>query len=137
MGLIVAARESGRRGGGATASAQMLETLRHPGRTAVVLVLIAIAAGACSRNNSASSASTTTPTPTPVAPTTTDQFDATVPVGGSAFYSFSVTQYGTVNITLTSVTGAYVPSTVMLAVGIGTPSGTSCTISTSVNAAAG
>src|SRR5262249_38555773 len=74
---------------------------------------------------------------TPVAPTTTDEFDGTVKVGGSAFYSFSVSQYGTVNITLTSVSGAYVPPEVMLSLGIGTPSGTSCTTSSTVNAAAG
>jgi len=74
--------------------------------TAAVLVLVVAAAGACSKNDNASSVSTA-PTPTPVAPATNDEFDATVPVGGSAFYSFSVSQYGTVNITLTSVGGAY------------------------------
>jgi hypothetical protein len=112
-----------------------MQRLRHPWRAVTVLLLVA--AGACGKDNSASSASPTAPTTTAVPPTTTDEFDATVPVGGSAFYAFSVSQYGTVNITLTSVTGAYVPATVMLGVGIGTPSGTSCTITNAVNAAAG
>jgi hypothetical protein len=104
--------------------------------TAVVLGFATAAAVGCSKNNPSSS-STTTPTPTPVAPTTTEEFDSTVPVGGSAFYSFSVSQYGTVNLTLTSVSGAYVPATVMLAIGIGTPSGTACSTTSATNAAAG
>src|SRR6476661_6182515 len=103
----------------------MQKTFRHSWRAAVALMLVTIVAGGCSKNNT-SSASTTTPTPTPVAPTTTDEFDSTVPVGGSTFYSFSVSQYGTVNLTLTSVSGADVPPTVMLGLGLGTPSGTAC-----------
>jgi hypothetical protein len=99
-------------------------------------MVVLATAGACSKNN-ASSASPTTPTPTPVAPTSTEEFDSTVPVGGSTFYSFSISQYGTVNITLTSVSGAYVPATVMLGLGLGTPSGTTCTTTNTTDAAAG
>jgi hypothetical protein len=89
---------------------------------------------------SACGGSPTTPTTAAVtvaSPTVTDEFDDTVPVGGSTFYSFSIAQYGTVNLTLTSVQGTGVPSTVMLGLGIGTPSGTTCTTSTTVNSAAG
>ena len=114
----------------------MQQPFRHTWRAALAVALAAIAAGGCSKNN-ASSASTTTPTPTPVAPTTTNEFDSTVPVGGSAFYSFSVSQYGTVNITLTSVSGTDVPATVMLGIGMGTPSGTACSTTSTTNAAAG
>jgi hypothetical protein len=113
----------------------MQQTLRPSRRAAVVLMLVTIAAGGCSKNNP--STSTTTPTPTPVAPTTTNEFDSTVPVGGSAFYSFSITQYGTVNITLTSVSGTDVPPTVMLGLGLGQPSGTTCSTTSTTNAAAG
>lgn len=70
-------------------------------------------------------------------PTTTEEFDSTVAVGGSKFYSFTTTTYGTIQITLTGVSGQFVPSTVMLAVGLGQPSGTDCVTTTSVNAAAG
>jgi hypothetical protein len=125
-----------RSGSTAAAAVPMHKILRRRSPTAVALVAILIAA-ACGKNNSDPSVSTTTPTPTPVAPTTTDEFDATVPVGGSAFYAFSVSQYGTVNITLTSVSGADVPPTVMLGLGIGTPSGTACATTGTTDAAAG
>jgi hypothetical protein len=68
---------------------------------------------------------------------TTEEFDSTVAVGGSKFYSFTTTTYGTIQITLTGVSGQFVPSTVMLGVGLGQPSGTDCVTTTSVNAAAG
>ena len=49
----------------------------------------------------------------------------TLIVGASGFYSFSVRgEYGTVNVTLESIGGTFVPSTVMVGIGIGTPSGT-------------
>ncbi len=92
---------------------------------------------ACSNNSSttAPSSTTTTTTTTAATPTVTEEFDGTCPVGGSIFYSFTVSQYGTVNITLTGVGGTFVPSTVQMGVGIGTPSGTDCT-TTTVTAAA-
>lgn len=69
--------------------------------------------------------------------TTTEQWEAVVPVGGAAFYSFSVGVRGTVNVTLLSVGGQFVPGTVMLGVGIGTPSETSCSIASSTTVHAG
>jgi len=118
-------------------AAHMQKISRSLRRTAVLLVVLLAAATACSKNSSSSSASSTAPTPTPVAPTTNDEFDSTVPVGGAVFYSFSISQYGTVNMTLTSVSGASVPPTVMLGLGIGTPSGTTCSTTSTTNAAAG
>jgi hypothetical protein len=112
----------------------MQKTLRFSWRAAILMS--AVLAAACSKNNS-STGTTTTPTPTPVAPTTTNEFDSTVPVGGSVFYSFSVTTYGTVNVTLTSVSGADVPATVQLGLGIGQPAGTTCSTTSTTNAAAG
>jgi hypothetical protein len=61
-------------------------------------------------------------------------------VGGYSFYSFVVSQNGTVNVTLVSVAGAAgaaVPSTVTLGLAIGTPSGTGCTGGAVTNGAAG
>jgi hypothetical protein len=74
---------------------------------------------------------------TAAAPTISEEFTSTVTVGGSKFYSFTTSTYGTINLTLTSVGGNFVPSTVMLGLGIGQPSGTDCVTTTSVNSAAG
>lgn len=60
-----------------------------------------------------------------------------LPAGGSAFYSFSVTQYGTVNITLSEIGGAYVPASAWIGLGLGTPSGTDCATTSTVNVAPG
>ena len=76
----------------------------------------------------ADQATTTSPSntaPTIAAASVTETFDGTVPVGGSAFYSFSVAENGTVNLPLASVGGADVSAT--LGLGIGTPRGTGCT----------
>ena len=83
--------------------------------------------------------SPTSPTPTtPIAePSTTELFEDSVPAGGSTFYSFSVQQYGTVNVTLTSIGGPFVPATVTMGLGIGTPGGTDCTTTSTVNTAPG
>lgn len=100
------------------------------------LVLIVLWCAACG-DDSPTSPSTTTSTQTAASPATTEEFDSTVPVGGSKFYSFTTTTYGTIQITLTGVSGSLVPSTVMLGVGLGQPSGTDCVTTTSVNTAAG
>jgi hypothetical protein len=68
-------------------------------------------------------------------PTTTELFAGRVPVGGASFYSFSVVENGTVNVTLADVGGANVPSTVWLGLGIGTPTGEDCTTATTINTA--
>jgi hypothetical protein len=93
------------------------------------------ACGACSHNSttepSSSSTSTTTP---PAAPTVTEVFASTLPVGGSKFFTFNIAASGTVNVTLNSVSGAGVPSTVQVGLGIGQPAGTDCTASQTVTA---
>ena len=60
------------------------------------------------------------------APTVTESFNGTLPVGGFKFYSFNIAANGTVNVTLNSVSGTGVPSTVQLGLGIGQPSGLDC-----------
>ena len=47
-------------------------------------------------------------------------------MGGARFYSYSISVYGTVNATLVSIGGDGVPPTVEVNLGIGTPSGTTC-----------
>ena len=86
--------------------------------------------GACT-HNSATEPSLTSSTPaTPAAaPTVTEVFSSTLPVAGFKFYTFNVAVNGTVNVLLNSVSGAGVPTTVQLGLGIGQPSGTDCSTS--------
>jgi hypothetical protein len=102
------------------------------------VLAIAIWCAACGNDSPTTPSSTSTDTTqTAASPTTTEEFNSTVPVGGSKFYSFTTTTYGTIQITLASVGGSFVPSTVMLGVGLGQPSGTDCVTTATVNTAAG
>jgi hypothetical protein len=93
-------------------------------------------AGACSHNSTTEPSNTSTTTDTPVAtPTVNEAFNGTVPVGGFKFYTFNIAASGTVNVTLNKVSGAGVPSTVQLGLGIGTPAGVDCSTTVSVTAA--
>jgi hypothetical protein len=105
----------------------------------VKVILLATAAAAL-LGAACGGSSTTTPTAaaTAAGPTTTVTFAGALPVGGSAFYSFTLLSSGSVNVTLLSVGGADVPPTVMLALGVGTPNGTTCSVSsTAANYSAG
>lgn len=101
---------------------------------AVICVLLVTG---CGSDAITSPASPDTTTPTAASPTVTEVFEGTLPVSGSKFFSFATSTYGTVNVTLTSVAGEFVPSTVMVGVALGQPSGTECVTSTSVNTASG
>ena len=91
---------------------------------------VALAAAACT--GSTDSTATTTPTTTQ----STETFNGTVPVKGRTAHNFSVAAAGTVTVTLTA---ASPPDAVVMGLGIGTPTGTSCALLTgaSVNTAAG
>ena len=111
--------------------------LRAAGLMTTVLCL-SLTATACDDSSTATSPSdTSSTTPTVATPTITELFAGRVNVSGSTFYSFSVVENGTVNVTLAEVGGAGVPSTVWLGLGIGTPSGEDCSATTTVNTAAG
>jgi hypothetical protein len=69
------------------------------------------------------------PTPTLV----TENFSGTVAIGGSDTHSFNVASSGQVNVTLTA---AGPPPTIFMGIGVGTPSGTTCTILTNGSTAA-
>ena len=103
------------------------------------LVLTLLTTSGCSGNTPTSPTTTTTTTTTVTAasPAFTEDFVNTLPVGGSAFYSFTVTQYGTVNVSLTSVSGQYVPSTVTIGLGLGKPDAETCVPSTNISTQAG
>jgi len=102
----------------------------------VVAVLSALLGAGCHSSSSGPTTPSST-TATPASPTTTENFADTLPVSGSKFYSFNVSVYGTVNVTLVSISGVGVPSTVFVGLGIGTPSGTTCTQSTSATVQTG
>jgi hypothetical protein len=102
---------------------------------AAILGLI-LFGSACSHSSTSTSPSTTSSTTstTAAAPTVSESFTGTLPVGGFKFFSFNIAANGTVNVTLNSVTGAGVPATVQLGLGIGTPSGIDCSTTTTVTA---
>jgi hypothetical protein len=94
--------------------------MKHPAR--LLLLGLTLFGAAC---GSGSNDTVTSPTITSAA---TEVFGGTLKASGSAFYSFSVFQTGTVGITLASLTsaatGAALSTTTTLLVGI--PSGTGC-----------
>lgn len=104
------------------------------------LILTLLTAIGCSGNTPTSpttTTSTTTTTVTAASPAFTEEFIDTVAVSGSVFYSFTVTQYGTVNISLTSVSGQYVPSTVTMGLGLGKPDAETCATTQNITTQSG
>jgi hypothetical protein len=83
-----------------------------------ICAALVLAAAAC---KSKDSSAPTTPTST----TTTNTFTGTVAVGGRAMHSFTVAQSGQVSVTLTA---ASPPSSVVLGLGIGIPSDSTCAL---------
>ena len=105
--------------------------------TAALGATLLLFCGACSHNSTTEpslTTTTTTTTATVAAATVSETFTGTLPVGGFRFYSFNIAANGTVNVTLNSVSGAGVPSTVQLGLGIGQPSGADCPATTTATA---
>ncbi|MDP2322285.1 MAG: hypothetical protein Q8O42_23460 [Acidobacteriota bacterium] len=80
---------------------------------------------------------TTTTATTETTPVFTEDWMDTLAVGGERFYSFTVTQTGTVNVSLTSVSGQFVPATVTVGLGLGTPVAETCATTLSISTQAG
>ncbi len=103
--------------------------------TAALCGVLLLLGTACSHDSTTAPSSTSTgTTATAAAPTVSETFTGTLPVGGFKFYSFNIAVNGTVNVTLNSVTGAGVPATVQVGLGIGAPSGIDCAATTSITA---
>jgi len=83
-----------------------------------VLALAILSAGCNLLNDFTSPTSTNNPT--------TDSFSGSLPVSGSNVSTYTVTQSGTVNVTLTTLS-----TTVPVGLGVGTPNGTTCQLATS------
>jgi hypothetical protein len=96
-------------------------------------VLFNVQCGSDAETPSSPSTTTTTTTTTVAEPTITEEFAGGVSPGGLNFYSFTVTENGIVRLTLNSVGGAGVPTTVWLGIGIGTPAAEGCTTTSTVN----
>lgn len=106
---------------------RLMKTLREKlAKTCALAVSLAVVSAWCA--SCGKSASTTAPTP-PTPDTLTETFAGTLPVGGSAFYSFSIATAGTVTATLASVSGNQVPPSVVMNLGIGTLSQFTCSAS--------
>ena len=101
----------------------------------MAVAALALLASAC--GGSDSTATTTAPTVTTGAQSAL--FEGKLAVGGSAFYSFTVSTTGNVNVMLASVTSTTSPgseSNVVLGLALGTPLGTDCTITSALLASA-
>ena len=83
---------------------------------------LAMLAAACDNGSS-------TPVLTP-ATISTEMFTGTVAVQGSDFHNFTVAQNGQVDVTLTT---AGPPSSIFMGLGIGVPSGTTCSLLTNAS----
>lgn len=97
------------------------------------LVPLLLLAG-CGKDDSTTAPSSTTPTP--AAATVIERYIATIGVGGSGFYSFTVPTYGNVELTLNAVSGVDGPD-VTLGIGLGGPRGRDCSAATTANTAPG
>jgi hypothetical protein len=78
---------------------------------------------------------TTQPTPTPTV--VVQPFTGTLVKGGSAFFSFTVPQTGTVSLTLLSLTIAGAPTDATISMGVGAPGGTTCRTNSTTNVTPG
>ena len=92
---------------------------------AVSLLIVSAFSAACGKSATTTSPTTTTPD------SVTETFKGTLPVGGSAFYSFSTATAGTVTATLTDIEGDGVPPSVEVNLGIGTLSAFNCSATSS------
>lgn len=86
----------------------------------VTLVVTVLSLGCRNSSTTTSPSSTTTTTTTVATPSITDVFTGTLAVGATMVFSFAVIANGTVNATVTSMSGTGVPSTVQVRLGLGT-----------------
>ena len=94
-------------------------------RHVALIAFLSLATAGCTLGGGGGSPSTTTPL-APTVSATTETFSGTVNVGGNDSHNFNVGQSGgQVSVTLTT---AGPPATIFMGVGVGTPSGTTCTL---------
>jgi hypothetical protein len=98
--------------------------------TALAVVALAGAGLGCEQNPSA-------PSQVGAGALTIENFAGTIPVGGSAFYSFTAPVPGTITLTLLALKEAGADSAALVNVGLGVPRGTGCTLTTSLTTGIG
>ena len=98
-----------------------------------VIVFVALVSARCGRSLD----TPTTPTTT-AATSRTAHFGGSLTVGETRFYSFTITQAGTITAMLASITSPRTGAALdtELGLGIGRPAGTGCALSASVNTTA-
>jgi hypothetical protein len=100
----------------------------------IAVAALALMASACGGNSTTSASAATV-----ITGPSTVLFEGKLAVGGSTFYSFTVSTAGDADVMLASVTTTTSPgseSNVVLGLALGTPLGTDCTITTSLAASA-
>src|SRR6516225_10960859 len=103
---------------------------------AIACVLGVLVVGtACSHSSAATAPTSPATTPAVPPPLVVETFSDTLPVGSFKVFSFTIAVNGTVNARLDSVSGAGVPATVQIGVGIGQISGIDCATTTSATIA--
>lgn len=99
----------------------------------VSVMLLPLVCAACGSSTPTSPSSTTSTTAAVAAASISETYSGTLAIGGSKFYSFTVVQNGTVNLTLTALDGSDVAPEQTVDLGLGRPSGFGCTPTTSVS----
>jgi hypothetical protein len=103
-------------------------------RSLVIALAAAVMCAACGKDT------TTSPSTTAATLRGTEVFGGTLGVGTSQFYSFTVAQDGTTDVTLLSLRPVGVLTTTLTTVvglGLGTPSGTECALRSALTTAPG
>ena len=113
---------------------RFLRLARALARSGQALGLLAIAAAFT--NSACDTPGSPTRPDLVVTTSTTELFAGTLPIGGTRFYSYKVTQPGTVYLTLTSLTSGNRTSSTQVALGVGIPAGTGCALHDSITTSA-
>jgi len=89
----------------------------------ICILALSVASASCDETDPPS-----TPSPIWSGAITVESFTGTLPVGGTAFYSFFSPHTGVINLTLLTLTENGQPSGNTVNIGLGAPSGTTCAV---------
>ena len=89
----------------------------------ICILALSVASASCDESDPPS-----TPSPIWTGAIVVESFTGTLPVGGTAFYSFFSPHTGVVNLTLLTLTENGQPSSNTVNIGLGAPSGTICAV---------
>jgi hypothetical protein len=98
----------------------------------ILALVVPLLCAACGSDTPTSPSTTPTTTSTVAPATISETYSSTLSIAGSKFYSFPVVQNGTVNVTLTSLSGPDITEDMTVDLGLGRPSGFGCTPASTV-----